>query len=91
MHRMLGLVFQYVVLDVESLTVSYKQTGPPGPSRVKEPYFAGTDWLMLIMRQLELHPEGVVQSLPPRGRWLDTVDSLRTRGCAWTCSLYLDC
>ncbi len=57
-HRALGVLIQYLTVELSNLSCAFKQTGAPGPCRTERPYFAGSDAVVLQLRQLELMPHG---------------------------------
>ena len=58
LHRALGVLIQYLTVELNNLSCALKQTGAPGPCRTDRPYFAGSDAVVLQLRQLELVPHG---------------------------------
>ena len=57
-HRALGVLIQYLKVELNNLSCAFKQTGAPGPCCSDRPYFAGSDAIVLQLRQLELVPHG---------------------------------
>ena len=63
LHRVLGVLIQYLTVELNNLSCAFKQTGAPGPCRSNRPYFAGSDAVVLQLRQLELVPHGEVPAV----------------------------
>ena len=62
-HRALGVLVQYLTVELNNLSCAFKQTGAPGPCSSDRPYFAGSDAVVLQLRQLELVPHGEASAL----------------------------